>query len=477
MTPPDTMAPSRRAPAIPLQPPRPRRAFPVDAWRSVSSGATWASLVVVVCLWVAHRGVQDVVEGSLAERLASLGRLAALVSSDLLLIQVLLMARLPWVERAYGQDELTRRHRLVGFLSFDLMLAHIGLTVAGYAALSGANPLAEAWDMVVTYPGMLLAALGTGMLVLVVGLSIRAARARLRYESWHLIHLYAYLGVGLALPHQLWTGTDFADQPVARIYWWGLWLAAVAAILVWRVGLPLWRSAVHGLHVESVVRETPGQVSINLRGRRLDRLGARAGQFMVFRFLDGEGWTRGHPFSLSAAPTRSRMRITVKDLGDGSHALVERLQSGTSVAFEGPYGHLTSDARTRQRLLFLACGIGITPLRALLEELQYEPGEATLVYRARNRDDVLFADELDRLARERGVTVHYLLGPRLGSRSFLHRGARGWTDAAALRRLVPDVEQRDVFLCGPDAWLDAAEEACRDAGVDPAQIHSERFAW
>jgi ferredoxin-NADP reductase len=63
-----------------------------------------------------------------------------------------------------------------------------------------ANAVAGAWDLVTTYPGMLLAALGFGALVMVVVTSVRAARRRLRYESWHLLHLYAYLGVGLALP-------------------------------------------------------------------------------------------------------------------------------------------------------------------------------------------------------------------------------------------------------------------------------------
>ncbi len=290
MSPTDTLAPARRAAtratALPLQPPRARRAFPVEGWRIAASTATWASLVVVACLWAAHAGIQDVVAGSTAERLASVGRLAALASADLLLLQVLLMARIPWVERAYGQDGLTRRHRLIGFLSFDLMLAHIALTTVGYALLSGTGVLAQGWDLVVNYPGMLLAAAGTLLLVVVVGLSIRAARARLRYESWHLIHLYAYLGVGLALPHQLWTGTDFVDLPLARLYWWSLWIAAVVAVLVWRVGVPLWRTVALGLRVEAVVPEAPGQVSIHLRGRRLDRIGARAGQFLVFRFLD-----------------------------------------------------------------------------------------------------------------------------------------------------------------------------------------------
>src|SRR5262249_3933016 len=144
--------------------------------------------------------------------LTSLGRLTGLVSADLLLLLVLLMARIPLVERLYGRGTLARWHRLVGFTSINLMLAHILLVTLGYAAQAHSRPLSEFWDLLTSYPGMLLALFASAALVLVAVTSMRAARRRLRYESWHLLHLYAYLGVGLAIPHQLWTGTDFVNS-------------------------------------------------------------------------------------------------------------------------------------------------------------------------------------------------------------------------------------------------------------------------
>ncbi|HYY12477.1 MAG TPA: ferric reductase-like transmembrane domain-containing protein, partial [Kineosporiaceae bacterium] len=312
-------------------------------WRDAAGALTWASMLVVVALWVTGGGLRDL--GGLASGLTTLGRLTGLVASDLLLIQVLLMARIPLVERSYGQDELARRHRLAGFWSFDLMLAHVVLVTLGYAAQYGNNPLSELWGMVVDYPGMLLATAGTLLLVLVVATSIRAARRRLRYESWHLLHLYAYLGVGLALPHQLWTGQEFLSSRVATLYWWSLWIAAAGAVLVWRLGVPLYRTLRHDLRVEAVVRENADVVSVVVRGRDLHRLPVAAGQFFTWRFLGGSGWTRGHPYSLSAAPDGDRLRITVKDLGDGSKALAA-LRPGTRVAVEGPYGRLHAGVRT-----------------------------------------------------------------------------------------------------------------------------------
>ena len=78
---------------------------------------------------------------------------------------------------------------------------------------------------------------------MVVVTSVRRARARLRYETWHLLHLYAYLGVGLALPHQLWTGQDFVGAPRRHGVLVDPVCGRAAAVLVWfRVGLPLVRS-------------------------------------------------------------------------------------------------------------------------------------------------------------------------------------------------------------------------------------------
>jgi predicted ferric reductase len=447
-------------------------------WRDVVGVLTCASMLVVVALWVAGGNVQDL--SGWGTGLTAVGRLTGLVASDLLLIQVLLMARIPVVERVYGQDELARRHRLVGFWSVNLMVAHIVVVTVGYAVQARTNVVAEAWDLVVDYPGILLAVAGAGLLLMVAVTSIRKARRRLRYESWHLLHLYAYLGVGLALPHQLWSGQEFLSSPVASLYWWSLWGAAVAAVLVWRVALPLHRTLSHRIRVVDVVRESDHVVSVVMTGRRLDRLPVAAGQFLLWRFLGAPGWTRAHPYSLSAAPTADTLRITVKDLGDASRSLA-RVRVGTRVAVEGPYGRLHAGVRTRRKVLLLAGGIGITPLRGLLEALPQQPGDVTLVYRASHEGDLILKAEIEALAEARGARVFYAVGPRVrGRHSWLPQAAAGTSDEDALRQLVPgltDGEGYDVFVCGADGWMDAAERALLAAGVPGDAIHLERFSW
>ncbi|MGI5240041.1 ferredoxin reductase family protein [Dactylosporangium sp. CA-139066] len=462
--------------ARPAAPAAPAAARPAPRWWADAGGAVaWVSLLAVTALWVANRGLQDAA-GSWPDATTSLGRLTGLLASDLLLLQVLLMARVPLMERAFGQDRLARWHRWTGFTSFHLMVAHIVLITIGYAGAAHVDVPGELWDLVVDYPGMLLATAGTAALVMVVVTSMKRARRRLRYESWHLLHLYAYLGVGLALPHQIWTGTDFVNSPWSRAYWWTLYAAAAGAVIVYRLGVPAGRNWRHRLVVDRIVPEGPGLTSVYLRGRDLDRLPARAGQFFQWRFLDGPGWSRAHPYSLSATPHTGVLRITVKDLGDGS-ARVASLRPGTRALIEGPYGKLTGEHYRGGPVVMLACGIGVTPLLALLGELRYAPGQATLVYRARSEAEVAFRDEIDWLARQRGVRVVYLTGPRAREASWLPASAAAWTDAQALRRLVPHIAAADVYLCGPDAWTAAASAAARAAGASPEHIHTEQFAW
>ncbi|RYP86508.1 oxidoreductase [Nocardioides guangzhouensis] len=443
-------------------------------WRDLTGAVAWLLVLFVVALWVAGGGLTAF--GNTGDALTSLGRVAGLVASVLLLLQVLLMARIPVVEQAWGQDELARVHRLVGFTSFNLMLAHIVLIVAGYAAGTSRGFVGTLWDQIRFSPGILLATAGTVALVMVVVTSLRAARRRLRYESWHLLHLYAYLGAGLALPHQLWTGRDFTSSPVASVFWWGLYGAALAAVLVYRVAVPLVRSARHGLVVSHVVHESPTVTTVHVTGRDLHRLRVRAGQFFHWRFLDGQGATRANPYSLSAAPDGRSLRITADAVGDGSSRL-RSLRPGTKVLVEGPYGRLHAGTKVRRGTVLIGAGIGITPLRALLEELPPGPETTVVIHRVSRPEDAVLAHEVVDLARSRGARVHGLVGRRDPRHPDWHPAGSGLTGGQALGALVPDVADRDVFVCGPPAWIEHVLEAARAAGVAPEALHHERFAY
>ena len=160
------------------------------------------------------------------------------------------------------------------------------------------------------------------------------------------------------------------------------------------------------------------------------------------------------------------MRITVKALGDHSAAL-RGVRPGTRVLAEGPFGTFTEAARRRRTsVLLIGGGIGITPIRAIAERMH---GDVVVVYRALADDDLLFRDELDELAASNGTVVHYVVGDHRGEGAAL-------LSVGHLFELVPDVVDRDVFVCGPPAMTEAIRRTLRAAGVPPRSIHAERFA-
>jgi ferredoxin-NADP reductase len=269
----------------------------------------------------------------------------------------------------------------------------------------------------------------------------------------------------VSFSHQVDTGASFIGHPLARTWWTALWLGALALVLVSRVGLPIWRSLRHDLSVVGVTPEGPDAFSVLLRGRRLDRLPVAGGQFLQWRFLRPGLWWQAHPYSLSAAPTGRHLRITVKILGDHSAALA-RLRAGTRVAIEGPYGVFTADACHGDRVLLVGAGVGITPVRALLEELPRATDVVVILRGSRHEDLVLRHEVADHVAR-RGGRVLELVGPR----------ERVRLDAGALTAMVPDIAGRDVYLCGPEPFQDAFVSAARRAGVPETHLHRESFAF
>jgi predicted ferric reductase len=424
--------------------------------------------LLVVVMWLRHGGLDTL--GSPGALLTAVGQITALLGTYAALVQITLMSRSPWLESLFGMRGLAQWHRWLGFGTVVLICAHVVFTTTGYALGDRSSVTGEAWTLVSTYPWMLMATAGTALLVLVAVTSLRAARRRLRHETWHFVHLYAYLAIALSFGHQLAVGSDFSNDAVARGYWVALYGAVIVSVLAFRLIAPLRVSLRHALRVDRVVQEAPGVVSVYVTGRDLHDLPVRAGQYFLWRFMTGDGWWHAHPFSLSAPPNGDHLRVTVRAVGEHTHS-VRRLTPGTRVIVEGPYGVFTALRRTRPRVLLVAGGIGITPLRALLDEMPRGKGAVTLLYRARTWDDVIFRDELDALVREHGGAVHYIVG---------RRGVDVHPEPFAprfLRQAVPDVQQRDVFLCGPSSMEETVQRSLENLGVPARQIHREHFAY
>jgi len=308
-----------------------------------------------------------------------------------------------------------------------------------------------------------------GLFVFVTVASVRAARRRLSYETWHGIHLYVYLAVAFGYLHQLTIGADFTSDPLATAFWISLYVAAFAPLLIHRVAWPIYLTLRHRTRLLGVATEADGVLSLYVTGRDLDRLAVRSGQFFIVRALTLRDWMHGHPFSISAAPNGDYLRFTIKQFGEGTRAFAA-LAPGTPILLEGPYGAMHGARRSGRKLLLVAGGIGIAPIRAMAESFAFRRGEMELVYRAPDPGSVALRSELESLAAHRGINLHVIAGrrgdPNVGMNPL---------GPAALQRLVPDAADRDVYLCGPNPLMAHVRRALLALGTDPGQIHLELF--
>ncbi|MEU9096806.1 ferredoxin reductase family protein [Streptomyces sp. NPDC048361] len=432
------------------------------AWIPVAAQVlVWGGAAAVVALWWSDTTAVVGLEGWLTDG----GRITGLLAGYACAVLLALMARLPVLDRGVGTDRLARWHAMGGRYTLSLALAHTLLIIWGYAVTSHADVVSQTTTLVLHYPDLLKGTIGFLLLVGTGIVSARAARRRLRYETWHYLHFATYLAVFLVFGHQLSNGADFVGNGSAQLAWYALYLG-VAALLVWfRFAVPVRRGIRHRMRVAEVRAESPGVVSVYLTGEHLDELGAEPGQFFRWRFLTPGLWWAANPYSLSAPAHPRYLRITVKAAGDHSTALA-RLAPGTRVWAEGPYGGFTAARRTTSKTLLLGGGVGITPLRALLETL---PGDITLIYRARRPEDLALRGELDAVAAARGARVLYSVDEPATHCMPL--------TAAALLRYVPDLRERDVYLCGPPGMADAALHALSGAGVHRRRVHHESFAF
>jgi predicted ferric reductase len=395
----------------------------------------------------------------------AVGRVSAMSGSYLIVVMVVLMARMPWLERTVGQDTLVRWHRKIAPYAVSLISLHVVSMILGYSQLLKTNVIHMLWSFWVNYPDMLAASVGYVLLLMAAFTSIRIARTKMRYETWWVVHLYTYLGLSLAFMHQIRTGVMFIGHPHTIEIWTTFWLAVGSVILMLRVGVPLLRNQQYQLRVASVTKEAPNVYSLTVTGKNIQKMAVSGGQFFQWRFLTRDLWWHSHPYSLSALPRPPFLRVTVKGVGDQSSA-VANLKPGTRVFVEGPYGVFTHHASTRDEVTLIAAGVGITPIRAILEDLAPQV-RVIVIIRATTSEDIVHAGEMKSLVAARGGHYYEIVGRREDV-SF---------DDAALEQLAPNLRASDVFVCGPPGFTDSVVATARRLGVPHELLHYESFTF
>jgi predicted ferric reductase len=224
-----------------------------------------------------------------------------------------------------------------------------------------------------------------------------------------------------------------------------------------------------GFRINRIEKEASGIVSIYISGKNLSRFNAKPGQFIMIRILDRQYWLQEHPFSLSMVTAADEMRITVKNSGDYT-AMIQTLKPGSRVIVAGPYGAFTKAKAITAKKLYLAGGIGITPLRSMIEEGVSRGDDALLLWGNKTSAEEVFRNEFNKFEQGGLRAIRFLSDEtKAGYQS-------GRITRESIKQFVPDVIERSIYICGPPPFMAALEHALTDLGVPKSQIYTEKFS-
>lgn len=439
--------------------------------RVLAWGAWGINLALIVGFWWGGNAATEITSGDATAIAYAVARLFGLLATFCALMQFVLMGRLGWLEPIFGLDRLAIFHRRNGVAALVLILLHGATMLFTHAALTGQGfPASAAFTL--GLPFVWAAAVAEVLFITVVVTSVIIVRRHLRFETWYAVHLLSYAAIAFASLHQFVIGSDFLTNQVFLLYWVVLYAFTLLNLLVWRFGRTLWLYVRHQFSVQKVVQETPTATSVYITGKNLKKFTAKGGQFVLVRFLDKQHIWQEHPFSLSALPNSDHLRLTIRNLGDFTNTM-PLLKAGTGVMVSGPFGTFTHDRQLMQKVAYIAGGIGITPIRSMIEEKAKAGGknDAVLLYANRTVADAALLDELTQYGAAINMPIHQVVSDEPEAKI-----EQGFIDIEKIKRLVPDIAERDVFLCGPPPMMAGVKKALRELGVPDSQVHYERFS-
>ena len=434
------------------------------------------NLGVIVVFWLIGSGSFLVVEGSdpvsLGNFFLALGRLFGYSGMLFVLFQLILIGRTSWVEQRYGHDALAKIHQENGRIALGLLIVHPIFLILGQSWVSGLSFTDGFLNLVQTKPLVIFAPIGLILLFAIVLISNPLIMKRVKYERWYYFHLFQYAALALVIGHQFFVSPDFMAVPAFLGYWIALYVFVLCNFIVYRVMKPFLLYRQHKFVLDRRIQETHDTVSLHIKGQKMDRFSFLPGQFLLMRFLAKGLWWQVHPFSISARPDGEEVRITVKAEGDYTKELVQ-INPGTRVIMDGPLGRFTRIASKKDKVLFIAAGVGITPIRSVLEDLALQGKNLLLIYGNKTSKDIIFQEELEALSKKYNMPIHYFLSRE----NAVPPVNPGRIDLQAIQRLVPDLQDREIFLCGPVEMMRALRISLAKIGFPSENIHFEKFNW
>lgn len=399
-----------------------------------------------------------------------LGQVFGVWGLTALSLQPLLGSRMPVLERGIGLDRILKIHALNGRLLFIFVLLHPIVLFA--PTLFGGLSLTQLLSSFTIYHWMGVTALV--LIIFILATTIYSAAMRVNYEVWKVLHKIAYVVIILGFAHSFYLGSDITSKGVL-FYWW-IVLGTLALLgISYRYIIKSWIFRNSWYKVIDVIQETHDIRTIILEPLVGKVFNFVPGQFAYVNFYSQQVPKEEHHFTISSAPNPNYLSFSIKASGDFTSKLGD-LKIGEKAKIEGPYGVFTNTGM-KEPFLFIAGGIGITPVMSILRKMQSEKikGQSVLIYANKSPEDTAFEDELNIMERQGLIKIVYVFSNE-GEIKFNKKFYQGKVEENILKTEVKDIKNDTVFLVGPPPMIDALQQILQNLGVDKRKIFTEKFS-
>ncbi|MFA6430369.1 MAG: ferric reductase-like transmembrane domain-containing protein [Candidatus Paceibacterota bacterium] len=390
--------------------------------------------------------------------LIALGRLAGLLTELLIITQLFLISRFSFIEKEYGFDKLVGIHKKVGMFIGVFIISHPLLLTIGYAKINNVSFIKQFINFQTNWEEVFSATIAAIIIILIAIISIKKIRNKIPYEVWYLSHLPIYFAIAIAFEHQIQTGD--MSQGGAMFYWYLINLLTISILISYRFIKPLYLFLNHQFVVEKIIKENHNVYSIYLTGRNMKKYKFQSGQYATLIFMQKNMWFH-HPFSFSDTKNGRNLRFSIKSSGDFT-SKIEKINVGTRVWMDGPLGTFTLDKSVKKKFLFIAGGIGITPILSILKSIPNNK-DSILMYSNKTQSDIIFHEEINRNV----LKTYYFNTNETGER----------INIGKIKEICPDYKDRDIYICGPVQMKDSIVKELRSNNLTAKQIHFEKFDY
>lgn len=390
--------------------------------------------------------------------MASIGQITALLGMMLFSISLILSGRFMVLDRyLHGLDNVYSKHHILGAISFPLLLFHplfLAFRFLPVSTKDAALFLLPGASQSINY--------GIISLFLLIILIMLTFFVRLVYHRWKMSHTFMIVVAFFAILHSITTASDISRDPFLRNYILGFSFLGFAASFH-QAFLSRYIRKKYIYIVKKISRVSSGTVEIEMSPKN-DRLNFNAGQFIFISFSSESISPETHPFSISSSENDPNLRISIKSLGDFTKD-ISRIEIGTEAKIEGPYGKFSRNNSKSKDQIWIAGGIGITPMLSMARSFKNNDRSIDLYYITRNKDDAPFLDELLGISKSHPNF-------RMFNWFSSEKGRFSGNDLFSSNERLPD---KDIFLCGPLTFMESIRTQLIDIGVPRSNIRWEKF--